>query len=95
MEVEVIRIKHVKFSDTGASSGDTKVGAPIQILSVRVTNGTSKKLDANLASGTMSYGPGGDEAPTVSQTGIDGMSGTICREGRRPELTALRCRRSS
>ena len=76
LQVEVTKIKRTKMGPNAAADG-VKVGAPVQVLSIRVTNGTDKKLDVAVASGTMTYGPDGDEAPAVFDEGVDGMSGNV------------------
>lgn len=77
VRVEVIRIKQAKIGPYASTDDPAKRGDPDQILSIRVTNGSAKKVDVSVANGTMTYGPDGDEAPFVSDTGVDSMSGTV------------------
>jgi len=75
--VEVTRIKHAKLSESGVGDKGQVAGDPIQVLSIRVTNGSKAAVQVDAASGTMTYGPDGDEASTVFDTGINGMSGKV------------------
>jgi hypothetical protein len=73
----VTRIKHTKLSDTGAADEGVDVGDRIQILSVRVTNGTNSRIQVDGATAQMTYGPDGEAASLVYQSGIESMSGNL------------------
>jgi hypothetical protein len=75
--VEVTKIRHAKLTDAGVGDKGQKTGDPIQVLSIRVTNGSNQPVQVDAASGTMTYGPDGDEASTAFDSGIDGMQGKV------------------
>lgn len=75
--VEVIRIKHAKLSESGVGDKGQGAGDPIQVLQIRVTNGSKAPIEVDAASGTMTYGPDGQEASIVSDAGITSMSGKV------------------
>jgi len=74
--VEVIRIKHAKLSHIGRAKG-VDVGDPIQILYIRVTNSSGKKLSLDAPSSTIYYSPDGEKAASVHDRGIESMAGSL------------------
>lgn len=63
--VEVVRIKHTRLSDVGWTDIGLRAGAPIQLLTVRVTNNSTTLLDVDGATGLLTYGQDGVEAGPV------------------------------
>lgn len=77
LEVEVIRTRVAKFGEYDSTDGgDAKKGDPYILLSVRVKNG-SKKTVQLVGSGTVSYGPDGEEASTAYTSATEGMDGKL------------------
>lgn len=80
-QVEVTKIQHGKVSAYDAEIDDSlKRGEDWVALTVRVKNGSSKRFDTDGNSGTLYYGPDGEEAQTPYLTENDprrDMSGTL------------------
>jgi hypothetical protein len=66
----------MKLSRSGSTDGDAKPGSLVTVLSIRVKNGSAATLDT-YPTGTMTYGPDGEEAPAVFDTGIEAAEGKI------------------
>ena len=76
VSVEVVRVKHAKLSQVGRAKG-VDVGDPIQILYIRVTNGSGKKISLDAPLSNMTYGPDGEKAASVHDRGIDSIGGSL------------------
>jgi len=76
VSVEVIRVRHTKLSRSGRAQG-VDVGDPIQILYVRITNGSDKKLSLDAPSSRVTYGPDGEKAASVQDRDIDPLAGSL------------------
>lgn len=80
VEIEIIKIKRGQISayDAEINDNDTKAGDPYVVFTVRVKNGTNKRLDLS-ASGSVSYGPDGEAAESSFLEGADdlGLTGTV------------------
>jgi hypothetical protein len=77
--VEVVRIKHTRLSDIGWTDTGLRAGAPIQLLTVRVTNNSTALLDVDGATGLLTYGQDGVEAGPVfdAKNHTEDMSGKL------------------
>jgi hypothetical protein len=77
--VEVVRIKHTRLSDVGWTDTGLRAGAPIQLLTVRVTNNSTALLDVDGATGLLTYGQDGVEAGPVfdAKNHTEDMSGKL------------------
>jgi len=72
VQVEVTKVGKEKLTESAAVDDNSgKPGDPFTVFTIRVRNGSEATLDA-VGSGTVSYGPDGEEAPTVFDTGVSG-----------------------
>lgn len=80
VEVEVIKIRHGKVTaEDEEALADAKAGTPWVQLTVRVKNGSKKRIDADSSTFTITYGPDGDSAESFYVPSVDNtsMSGKI------------------
>lgn len=80
VRVRVTAIKRGEL-ERGAVAPRVKKGAPVQILSVRLTNTSSEPVRVAVASTTMTYGPQEKTAPSVHGKSTRSIVGTV-RPGR-------------
>lgn len=77
VEIEVTKHKQAKIGEwTMVDDDSAKPGDPYTVLTIRVKNGTHDRLDL-FGSATVTYGPDGEEAPSVYDDGIEPFDGTV------------------
>lgn len=76
----VVEITHTKRAKIGKYAAGGKPGGSMAVITLRVTNGTSEAMSADLINVTLSYGPDGVQADRVFDGDLGmGHQGTIAK----------------
>lgn len=71
--VELVRVERVQ----GVAAAPGEISGPAVRLTVRITNGSSKPIDAGLVAVNVYYGAARDPAPSIMQPGGEPFAGSI------------------
>ena len=77
VKVDVIKITTARLTSSAYTDNDSKAGTPYVVLTMRVTNGTKKRVTVGDYEQIMTYGKTGDEAAEVQDDGIQSIDGTV------------------
>ena len=77
LKVEVVKVKLTRLSEEGGMDSEFAVGVPIQILSVRITNGTGARINLDNSDAVLTYGPKRREASAIDDVGTKTLYGKL------------------